>query len=74
MLTEQQIADRRLGLGGSDMPIIFGLSSYKTPRELYLEKIGASTNQKEITPQQYWGNMHEDTIRRHFFSEHDVEI
>lgn len=41
MITEQQRIDRRLGIGGSDVRIIFGESKkFYTPLDLYLEKLG----------------------------------
>lgn len=38
MLTNEQREKRYYGIGGSDLAIICGLSQYKTPYELYLEK------------------------------------
>jgi len=32
--------DRNKGIGGSDIPVILGLTKWKTPVQLYLEKIG----------------------------------
>ncbi|QBQ54928.1 YqaJ viral recombinase family protein [Nitrosococcus wardiae] len=40
MLTEQQLTEREKGLGGSDAPIVAGLSSWKQPLQLYYEKTG----------------------------------
>ncbi len=46
--------DRTKGLGGSDIPVLLRLSKWKTPLDLYLEKIGESAentikeNQKHI--------------------------
>lgn len=40
MLTEEQIAKRRNGLGGSEAAAAIGLSRYRSPFQLYLEKIG----------------------------------
>lgn len=39
-LTEAQLADRRNHLGASDIAVLAGVSQYKQPFELYLEKIG----------------------------------
>jgi putative phage-type endonuclease len=39
-LTDQQFADRKNHLGASDIAVLAGVSTYKTPFELYLEKIG----------------------------------
>lgn len=74
MLTEEQRARRQSGLGASDTPIIMGYSSYKTPYELYLEKIGAIVPDDEMTEQQYWGNALEPIIIKRFADENNVEI
>ncbi len=39
-LSEEQLADRRLGLGASDLPAIAGVDPYRSAFEVYLEKIG----------------------------------
>lgn len=61
MLTEQQKQWRRAGIGGSDMPAIMGLSPWRTPMQVYLEKIGEAEEQPE-TKAQYWGSRHEKEI------------
>lgn len=40
MLTEEQKKNRMAGLGGSDMPVVLGLSPYKSRSELWAEKRG----------------------------------
>ena len=40
MLTQEQLAARKAGLGGSDVATILGLNPYKTPYQLWLEKTG----------------------------------
>lgn len=40
---------RKKGLGGSDSPVVLGVSPFKTPHELWLEKRGLSDGQ-EVTP------------------------
>lgn len=74
MLTDEQRAKRHEGLGASDTPIIMGYSSYKTPYQLYLEKIGSIQAEDEITEQQYWGNALEPIIIRRFAEENECEI
>lgn len=74
MITEQQRIDRRLGIGGSDMPIIMGLSSYKTPYQLYLEKIGEIESSQDMTDSQYWGNNLEAVIRDEFKKRNNVQV
>ncbi len=74
MITEKQREERKLGIGGSDMPIILGLSNYKTPYQLYLEKTGLVESSQEETESQYWGNKLEPIIRDEFASRNKVEI
>ena len=45
MLTETQLENRKNGIGGSDAAVICGLSSYKTPRQLWAEKVSGETQQ-----------------------------
>jgi putative phage-type endonuclease len=74
MITDQQRLERQLGIGGSDMPIILGLSNYKTPYQLYLEKIGESLPSNEMTSNQYWGHKLEHIIREEFSLRNNVDI
>lgn len=74
MLTDEQREKRRDGIGASDTPIIMGYSSYKTPYQLYLEKIGQIEPDDEITEQQYWGNALEAAIIKRFAEENMVEV
>lgn len=74
MITNEQREARKLGIGGSDMPIILGLSTYKTPYQLYLEKIGELSDNNEETEVQYWGNRLEGTIREEFEIRNNVKV
>lgn len=74
MITEAQRKERLLGIGGSDIPIILGLSTYKTPYQLYLEKKALITPSDEVTEQQYWGNRLEEIIRQEFSIRNNVTI
>jgi len=56
---------RRQGIGGSDAPIVLGLSRYKSPVGLWLEKTG------QIVPEEageaaYWGQKLEDIVAKEF--------
>lgn len=74
MLTEEQRSKRHEGIGASDTPIIMGYSTYKTPYQLYLEKIGSITADEEMTEQQYWGNALEPIILRRFEEENNLTL
>jgi len=53
--------DRTLGIGGSDAPAILGLSPWRTPLDVYMEKIGERPA-IEDTPAMYWGRVLEDVL------------
>jgi putative phage-type endonuclease len=74
MLTDEQRLKRHEGIGASDTAIIMGYSTYKTPYQLYLEKIGAIESNDEMTEQQYWGNALEPLIINRFAEENDVQV
>jgi len=74
MLSDVQREARKFGLGGSDISVIFGLSSYKTPYQLYLEKLGLVEPVFEETPQQEWGHILEPIVRDYFCKKNDVEV
>jgi putative phage-type endonuclease len=74
MITEQQRQERKLGIGGSDMPIIMGLSTYKTPYQLYLEKTGTLEPEDDMSEYQYWGHQLEGIVREEFSKRNNVEV
>jgi putative phage-type endonuclease len=74
MITDKQRETRKLGIGGSDLPIIMGLSNYKTPYQLYLEKLGDINSENETSESQYWGNALEPVIREEFQKRNNVTV
>lgn len=59
------LADRKTGIGGSDIAAIMGLSKWRTPMDVYLDKRGESAPQDE-SEAMHWGNVHEAAIRGHY--------
>lgn len=61
---ELWLAERRTGLGGSDAAAALGVSKWKTPLQLYLEKIG----EYEVTQNDAmeWGNRLEPVVRQKY--------
>lgn len=47
MLTEAQLQARKAGIGGSDVAAILGLSPWRSPLDIYLDKIGEGTPQAD---------------------------
>lgn len=58
---EQWLAERRKGIGGSDIAAILGLSPYRTPMDVYLEKRG-ETQPRGDDQAMYWGTVLEDVV------------
>lgn len=70
MTHEQQtisLEDRRLGIGGSDIAAIAGLSPYKTPLQVYLDKVEGSPS-IDNEPMR-WGRALEDVIAQRYAEE-----
>lgn len=66
--------DRRTFIGGSDVGIILGLSSYKTAYELYLDKIAEQEIVSEETQYQYWGKRLEHIVREEYEKRNDCVV
>lgn len=60
---------RRLGIGGSDIGAIAGLSKYGSPMSVYLDKIGAGEETEENDAME-WGTRLEEAVARKFADEH----
>ncbi len=56
---------RRAGLGGSDIGAILGLSKYRTPVDVWMEKTGRTAGQDE-TLQMRFGSYAEDFVAREY--------
>jgi len=61
-LTAEQHDVRSRGLGGSDAAAALGFSKWKTPVQLYLEKVGDAANDDVTDGPRYWGNVLEDIV------------
>jgi putative phage-type endonuclease len=61
MLTAEQLEARRAGIGGSDVAAILGLSPWRTPLDVYLDKIGQGQPVAESGPMR-WGSLLEPVI------------
>lgn len=72
---EEWLVERRNGIGGSDAAAIMRLNPYKTPLDVYLDKVGEApvdTGQSEAA---YWGTVLEDPVARRFAELHeDVRV
>lgn len=70
MLTEEQLKERKTFIGSSDAAAVLGLSRWKTPLQLWGEKVGILKD--EVDPEQlniWLGNELEDVVARRFMLE-----
>ncbi len=65
-LTPQQHQARARGLGGSDIAAVLGLSRYRTPYEVWLEKTGQAVQESGESEPAYWGQVLEDVTAREY--------
>lgn len=61
----QWLAERRQGIGASESAAVLGLSPYKTPLDVYLEKTGEAPAQAD-NEAMYWGRELEGAILRRY--------
>jgi putative phage-type endonuclease len=65
-LTRNEWLDfRKVGIGGSDVAVICGINKYKSPLQLWMEKIG-QVDPEEAGEAAYWGTLMEPIIRTEF--------
>ncbi len=74
---EQWLAFRRLGIGGSDVAAIMGISPFVTSRDLYYDKIGVTPVIEE--PEANWvakefGHRLEDLVAEIFSKKTGLEV
>lgn len=62
------LAERRTGIGGSDVAGILGLSKWTTPLQVYLDKIGQAPESEDNAPMK-WGRYLEPVIRQAYSDE-----
>lgn len=67
------LSERRKGLGGSDVAAMLGLSKYKTPYQLWLDKTGRETDDSSGEAA-YWGNALEDIVAKEFAKRNGVKV
>lgn len=61
----QQLMERKKGIGGSDVAAVLGVSKWKTPYQLYLEKTSDEISDFD-NPAMFWGRTLEPIIRQRY--------
>ena len=75
MLTIEQKEIRKQGLGATDCAVVMGLSQYKTPYELWLEKTGRKEPDSILSDDRlHLRHAHEETISREYARRKDVKL
>lgn len=72
-LTDKQLADRAQGIGGSDVAAILGLSPWKSPLDVYLEKTGEAVP-VEANERMLWGQRLEGLVADEYARRHDRQV
>jgi len=67
------LVERRKGIGGSDIAAILGLSDYRTPLQVWLDKVHG--DDEVDRPEWEWGRRLEDVVARKWADEHpDITV
>jgi len=75
MLTVEQKEARKSGLGATDCAVVLGLSPYKTPYELWLEKTGRAEEEPILSDDRlHLRHAHEETIAREYARRKNVKL
>lgn len=70
-VSEQWLGFRRHGVGGSDVAPIMGVSPFRSPLEVWLEKTGrVEPDDISDRPAVYWGTILEDVVAAEFAKQH----
>ena len=73
MSYEDWLEHRKLGIGGSDASVVCGVSKYKSPVELWMEKTGQLPPQ-EAGEAAYWGTQLEAIVRDEFTKRSGIKV
>jgi putative phage-type endonuclease len=68
------LIERQKGIGGSDAAAVAGLSPWKTPYEVYLDKVTPILGDEIEREEFLWGHLIEPVIRQRFTDLHDVRV
>lgn len=68
------LEERRKGIGATDIAAIAGVHPYKTPLQVYLEKVEATDEDLSAKPEVEWGLRLEEAIARKYADLHEVAL
>lgn len=67
------LAQRKSGLGGSDIAAILGLSPWRSPVDVWLDKTSNPTD-VEMNEAMFWGTILEDVVAKHYADTEHVKV
>lgn len=70
---EDWLEYRETGIGGSDASVVCGINRYKSPIELWMEKVNNFPPQ-EVGESAYWGTQLESLVREEFTKRTGIEV
>lgn len=70
---EEWLERRKSGIGGSDASVVCGINRYKSPIELWMEKVNNFPPQ-EAGESAYWGTQLESLVREEFTKRTNIEV
>jgi len=73
MSHDEWLAYRNLGLGGSDASVVCGINRWKSPIELYMEKLNMLPP-ADAGEAAYWGTRLEDLVKEEFTIRTGIEV
>ncbi|TDQ35245.1 YqaJ viral recombinase family protein [Aureibacillus halotolerans] len=71
---KEWLEQRKKGIGGSDASAVAGFNKYRSPIQVYLEKIGEAPDMDEPSEAAYWGNVMEDVVAREFATRTGMKV
>jgi putative phage-type endonuclease len=74
MINEQILRERKTGIGGSDVAAILGLSRWRTPLDVYLDKTSEELVEQSESEAMYWGNRLEGIVAEEYATRTTVEL
>lgn len=70
------LAQRKTGIGGSDVAAMLGLSPYRTQLQLWLDKTGRAeeAHDADAIERMYWGTVLEDVVARRYADDTGAKV
>lgn len=68
------LAARKQGIGGSDIAAILGLSPWKTPVDVYLDKTNQTPAEYQESEPAYWGTVLEEVVAHEYAKRNDRKV